>query len=86
MLDMVNFAYISRKQRDFMTIIVCILYIFSVIKKNIKKYIFTIHTVHISIMQNLEKSNGMEARKGPCYVDMVQLFFPQWFNFKMQFW
>lgn len=56
MLDMVKFAFIFRKQRDFMAIIKCILYIFSVIEKNIEMYVFfPVHTVHISIMLNLEK-------------------------------
>lgn len=40
MLDMVNSAYISRKQRDFMAIIECILYVFSVIKKSTEIYIY----------------------------------------------
>lgn len=36
--------------------------VFSVIKKNIEIYIFSICTVQISIMQNVEKSNGMEVK------------------------
>lgn len=40
MMDMANFAYISRKQRDFMAILKCIIYIFSVIKKNLEYYTY----------------------------------------------